>query len=947
MQLRLLVAFLFLFLLACGDDDGPADAADAGDTSEADTTPPGPATTVAELDVDETVAMPVQANVDAVRDALGIWHIYGENLEDVVRVQGYLQARDRIGQMDFIRRVATGRLAQFAGSLDSSLIEDDEASRFAGHLRNAEAILPTLSDEERTLVEAYSAGVTAYIQELRNGTAILPRGVNSVVAPDILDDWTPIDSLAIGRFQAAALSFDTGDDVNMSDALARWRENFATDNDDARRARLAGAFHDLFPFRPARSVFTADGFPNVASDSGTRALPIPRPPRIDIELPPLAMLRAAQGRLDRLENIFSRIFGDETRGSNSWVVAGEHTASGAPILANDPHLALTSPPLFWQAHLDTKRGGEDGLSALGQMIAGTPVSLLGFNEHIAWGLTTHGFDVTDVYLETITPGVGGAPDTVLFNGEQVAIETVVEEIPTDTGATVSVEFEIVPHHGPIIPETRTETSGMTIAWTGNSPSNEAGAFFELYKSRNVEEARVAFDKFKVGGQTLAVASRDGDIYYTTSATVPVRDPRAMTYNVADQTGASPCLVLSGEGEHEWTDSLSTRFIPHLLNPDSGFIATANADAVGVTADGDPHNDPHFIGCYFARGHRLARITEELERLVARGGITPADMSTLQNDAVSPYGRAYLDVILEDLDRAFEELTTPGTHADLSEAAMASGLNAPQLSSLIARLRNWSFDTPAAVEGEPSAEEIADSVATTVFNAMFGRLVRLALDDELDVLLDGATDGALRRYGLQAKTIHFMLADAESLDSYSDALGDTVLWDDIGTDSVETRGDRVLRALGQAIDWLETRFSSEDPNAWRWGELHTLRLGAVVPAAFVMPSDPLSIPPGDDPMFPNGFPRHGDRDVVDASGFSHVATDRFSYGSGPQQRLVVEMLPDGPRAVNALPGGNSEDIDGTHQADQIELWRNNEVAEVPFTELEVVEAAELRIVFAAE
>jgi len=955
--MRSFVAWLALAALcvACGDDDssptpdaGPMPMEDAGPTEDT-----GPPDEIEDLPIDETRAMPgLMQSVDAVRDERGMWHIYASNLEDAMLAQGYLQAQDRMGQMEFIRRQATGRLAEYAGSLDSSLFDADVDARFEGYSRLAAEILPTLTDEERTLAEKYAEGVNAYIQRIRDGEAFLPRGVDLVTLPEQLTDWTVIETLAIARFQAAALSFDGNDDINRTDALVRWQEYFPDDAEDERIARLAGAHHDLFTFLQAREVYTIDGFPNLGTDSGSRAFD-PRGPiaRVPMRLPSRDVLEAAKERLDRIERGFHTVFGDGHRGSNSWVVHGDHTASGNSILSNDPHLSLTSPPLFWQAHVNTKRAGGN-VDVAGQMIAGTPAIILGFTDQLAWGLTTHGYDVTDVYLETITP-VEDGPDTVLFEGEQVAIETITETITFDSGREEEVTFELVPHHGLIIPETRTETEAISIRWTGNEPSNEPGAFFDLYEAENVAEAREAFQKFEVGGQTLVVVDRAGDIFYTSSANIPVRDERAVTYDPSTYEGVSPCFVLDGSGEHEWTGRLDDRFIPHDQNPDKGFIATANSDAVGVTEDGNPHNDAHFLGCSFENGHRLARIDERLRELVDRGNITPEDMSELQNDALSPLGRGLTPTIVAALDRALEERDTPGTHADLEDAVDAIGDAMDDVAAARDRLMAWEFDTPAAVEGSPDADTIAESVAASIFNVTYGHLMRLTLDDELDWHGNGMLDGSPRRSSAVATAMYLMVNDPTRLVSFSedydpdgDGVGDSVFWDDLATEEEESKDERILRAVAAALEWLGERFESTEMEDWRWGQLHTLQLDAIVPVSLIG-MDPLSIPTPDDEMFPNGFPRHGDRDVVDASNFGDFNFEQIDYGSGPQQRLVVEMTPEGPVAVNAFPGGNSEDPDSQFHRNEMELWRMNEVAPVPFTEAEVLDAAVSRVRFDPE
>lgn len=943
--------FLTFFLLtalagavACGDDDGVEDApldVPADGTGDAADSPDAPVpTSIEEIPVTESGEYEgLTARVDAVRDDLGMWHFYGENLADIFYVQGYLQAKDRLVQMELIRRFATGRLAEIPaneGSFDS-----DVSARFEQHARNAAAVFEMMSDEEKALVEAHCAGINRYADAVRVGTERLPGSQQPLIFfMNIFQPWTPVDVLSIARYQAASLSFDGQDDINNTNNLTAWMENFPADSADPVIAARANAFHDLFPWMPGVQTYNIDGFPNVGSDSGTRALRPPTNAPSTRRLPSRQALEAAQIHLDRMESRFSEVFGgDEFRGSNSWVVSGNVTQSGNPMMANDPHLGLTAPPLFWQAHVNTARAGGN-IDVAGQMIAGTPVNILGFNKDLAWGLTTSGYDVTDVYLEQITYGADGAADTVLFNGAQVEIQEVAESILVGTEAT-TVTFRLVPHHGYIIPGTEVDNgdgtgTAMTMMWTGNEPSNELGAFLDIYTATNVEEARDGFRRFEVGGQTLVVAAKNGDIYYTSSVTIPVRSADARTYDPATYEGNSPCFVLDGTGDHEWMRagdgsiaSVPFETIPHALNPTENYIATANADPVGVTDDGNPLNDEAFIGCNFASGYRLGRIKERLDEMTTAGGITREDMSALQNDALSPHGRLTSQAIITELRRAVEERDTPGTHADLTAAVADVSAEIDNIANLADRLENWSYNTPAAVEGSPSAAEISDSIATSMFNLLYSHLAELALNDEYDYFIDGALDGNRRRTNASRVTLDLMLTNPERLSSYNSDLGQSVLWDDLATDDVtESKGDRVLRAAALALASLRTLLG-DDVDMWRWGRLHTLRMGALAP------NGALSVPPEGDDTFPNGFPRHGDRDVVDASNFGTFNTERFSYGSGPVQRLVVEMTPDGPIAFNALPGGNAEATESEFHANQVDLWRNNQTAQVRFTEADVI------------
>jgi penicillin amidase len=948
-------------LVACGDDDGGTDAGvnrDSGGGMDSGTDA-GTRERIEDLPIETEIDLPgLTGPVEVVQDDRGMWHVYTAELGDALRVQGYLMARDRYGQMEFIRSSAKGELALLAGALSPDLVNDDIDARFTGFRRQAAALADALSADDRALIEAFTGGINTFIGELRDGTTRLPMGVRNILDVAKIRDWGAIDVLAIARLQSAQLSYDVGEDTGFTRTFAAWAAAFPPGDPDARLAARADAFHDLFSFLPSEPAFSRDGFPNVDTDTGTRALiPPRRVPRERIALPPMEALRGADAFGRRMEARLQSMFGDETRGSNSWVVHGDHTESGNPLLANDPHLQLSSPPLFWYVHINTKRFGGN-IDVEGLSLAGTPVVLLGFNDRVAWGLTTHGFDVTDVYSETITEGGPGEPDTVLFDGMQVPIEEEVETIVLGDGSTMEVTFERVPHHGLIIPDSRTPTAGISVKWTGDdvvvvggeplAPSNELAAFRAMASAQNIDEVRAAYEAFGVGGQNLVAIGAENSIFWSTQVRLPIRDARALTYDPRTRMGVAPCFVLPGTGEYEWEALLSDRYLPHDLDPTAGFIATANNDGVGTIADGNPFNDPFYIGWSFSEGHRQARILERLAQATTAGPVNADVMSDIQAEVQSPIGRRATTALVAVLDRAVAEAATPGTHPDLSELVASIGAaRMAQIAMMRDRLEAWGegespYDTPAAVEGTPSPEEINDSIATTIFNAAIGRVLHGIFDDEIAALGDGTNRP-------QMKALLRILNDPTSLESFDVTILDTVFWDDLRTEeTVETRGRIVLAAFADALAWLtadapEGAGLGTDMQMWRWGRLHTLRFNSIIPQLGV---DFLSIPSPTDPLFPNGFPRHGDNDVVDASGYGYYDTTDFRYTSGPQQRLVVEMTPTGPIARNALPGGQVQDGMSPHHRDEAELWRHNEAPPLYFQEIDVVTHAERRVRFTA-
>jgi penicillin amidase len=910
---KLLCVILAVGLLAgCGDGGGP--------------------TKIENLKVMEEIQLSgLSATVDVVFDDRGMPHIYAADENDALMAQGYLMARDRMAQMEFLRRGVEGRLAEVAGSLLPSLVESDIGARQIGFGRYAQAIIDSLPADDPSLksMQAFADGVNAHIQEIRDGDARLPGEVSSLLRTELLTDWQTLDTMSIARYMVQDLSKSAGVEIDMTEAMVAIDEEFPENSPDPRLAARAGMLHDFWPFAPVENVFIRDEFPNLGSDSGTRAF---APPQLSSPIRRLPSRRMLQGARSFFRDLkLFRTYGGLKGGSNNWAIHGSKTATGNPMMANDPHLGLDSPHKFWYVHLNTKRTGGE-MNVQGLALAGTPGILLGYNDDVAWGLTTAVYDVEDVYLETIKPGGGSNPDTVEFNGNDVPIQIVQEVIKKNDGSEVTVEFELVPHHGLIIPETREDNSALVARWKGAEVSNELRAVMEIQKAGDVDEVETALDHFGVGAQCWAVATREGDIYWSSASKIPIRDPRALTYDPDTGEGFAPCFVLPGTGEFEWTgEYLDDRYVPHDLNPQKGYIATANGDPVGATADNNPFNDDHYIGFDWDLGHRQARIHHVLDELTQRGDVTVEEIQQLQGDKRSPLGALLASALVAAVDRAQAEKASPGTHADLSAVVTEAGAKIDKLVAMRDKLDAWSFDTQPAVEGDPTQEEIDDSIATCIFNATIPRLVKLAFQDEVDRIGPRPADDYI------ARTLQLAILEPDRLKTYDAQKQDTVLWDDLDTDAVEeTRDERIVRAMLGALEFLEGKLGT-DMNEWRWGKLHTVTFETLIS---MFPA--FSIPPPSDPDFPDGFPRHGDNFGVDASHTGIWDENDFTYGSGPQQRVVVEMTPDGPKVWNAIPGGQVHSVESAHHADEAEYWRKNQAPPLYFFEKDVVKHAEERI-----
>lgn len=866
---------------------------------------------------DEVLDPALSAPVDVVRDDYGIPHIYGETFGDVAFAECYMMAHDRMVQMDLVRRAAGGSIAYLAGALAPSQIDRDIRMRVHHMARTAAdswaELQASTRDDDKLLVEALSKctlGINRYIGELADGRYDTPGALLAVYPPSGIQPWKEADSILVGLFIAFNLSFGADDEISATRLTADAERIFDRGGTPELVARR-GIARDLQSLAPIVPTYTFPG--DLANLS-------PRSAELAVRAPGLErLLEAAAPSVKGLGNHHRDGF---ARGSNNWVVGPSLTASGRVIVANDPHLSLDNPATFYMVHL-VARGGALPLDVMGAQFPGAPGVILGMNRRLAWAATTSNLDVTDVYQETIVPCDGNAQaPCVVWKGQKVPLTSREEVIevgrPGEVTGSVKVTLWDVPHHGPIIPRVTAAhgveplgSQELSIRWTGYQPSNLLRAVLGLNRARSVDEAARALERdFEVGGQNWVLGDVDGHFGWTQAVRVPQRP-----------AGTKPWLVLPGDGTADWLDDLPQSFIPHAFDPPAGFLATANADPVGVTDDGDPANSPAvvngvpaYIGAYFDAGTRVGRITERIQELVAAGKkITPEDMAALQDDHVAIWNRLLVPTMLDAGQALAEELATPGTHADLSSIAnTASPPAKAALATVLAKVRAYDFDTRA------------DSVAATLVNVWITRFALLAFEDEFDVL--GAGVDSQQRLKLLVR----MCAAPEKLATGLSSTGDSILFDDLNTPEVEGKRVQAAKGILDMLDYLVPVLGA-DLERWTWGRLHTLTLEGLLPL------EPLRLPQKTEAGRETGFPRPGGNGTVDV-GNHGLAVDDFSYSAGPVLRAVYELFPTGPKAVNALPGGEIFDPDSPHYRDLLDKWVANERYPMIVDEGEVVQAA---------
>ena len=882
-----------LFVIACGDNVG-------GDVDPFSSLP---------LDQDFS-EHGLSAPVHVARDKYGIAHISGQTTGDVAFVQGYVMAHDRLAQMDILRRFGAGTLAELFGALDPSVIDTDLEMRVHRMKPLAQQTWETLqasadpTDKEITaLLQRFSDGVNTYAGDLQAGKFRLDPNVQISFDPMRFTPWSPVDSLVLGRFQAFALSWSTPFETDLTELDQKLNTTFPN-----------GIAADLITVKPVGLEPTIDGFPNVTTDTGTRSdggrpgrRKLPQRPYV-----PQSVLDAAKKFLsidihDGVLGAFGpHAFMRPWAGSNNWAVSPQ-LANGMALLATDQHLQLPNPSIFYPTHVIVP-GKTD---VIGVTFPGIPGVILGTNGDLAWAATVSEHDVNDVFLETISPCTTGGGDCVTFKGNQVAIQTDTESF--DIGAlgtitaTQTATYELVPHHGPIIPTIanhqvvpRTANQALSVEYTGYQPTFEIRALWNLGHAKTVDDGFKALADFTYGSQNWTMISSAGDIGWTTNAFVPWRDPAAYTWNAkTNPTGLAPFFVLPGDGTAEWQGRMDSRYVPHSINPAQGYLATANADPVGATFDNDPLNQPMvdgrplYVGVTYAAGVREERITNLIK---GRGApLTLDDMANIQHDTHSNCGAHLTPAITAALAYV---MNTTGAPADVAPyLAGLSTADQTRLATANTLLTTWSFETPVTAS---SLEHPTDSAATSLFNMWMHFFLIRALQDEYT-----AANFDMWRLddNLLVRIVNRMLNEPATM--LQSSLNQPLVCDDVTTPAVESCTKVILEATVDAMKQLETQFATSDTTQWAWGKLHTL----TIPPLF--PNKALDLGP---------FPKAGDNFVVNRADMGWSDTDFSQFADGPAQRFLAQAVPGSKITVKwALPGGTIFDSGSPHYRDLLDNY----------------------------
>jgi penicillin G amidase len=835
----------------------------------------------------------LSARVNVLLDGAGVPHVYASSDGDAAFAVGYLHARDRFFQMDFLRKAARGRSGELLGAigLRSDIRDQDifvrtmmtstqRSSTGSHHVE--EIIAEQLPADLRTVAERYRDGVNLWLDHVRQGRAgarLHPQYTALALTTADVAPWTVEDSIAIGRLQSLQLS-----DTSLQEATAAQVVTSGVP---------APLLADLT--RHAQAVPTVILNSPPATARAARSAAGVGPARPPARASAASARTSLDGTVAFLRGVRLPFAAGERAGSNNWTLAPSRTAGAHVLVANDPHLTLSNPPNFYMVHVVTPSRNVAGVT-----FPGTPVVVIGHNDRVAWGDTVVGYDVTDLWVEQVDPTA--TPPTALFKGAPRAIEVVTETrkvkgLPDDT-----YPIFLVPGRGPILPGSLQGTTALSVRWTGMDPSFELKAFHDLEAAKSVADAFEAVKSFGVGAQNFVFGDTGGHIGYYPHALVPIR-------GTGTASGCVPWLPMDGTTDQcDWTGFVSDADLPQARDPSKGYIATANNDVTGVLVPPGPGQDanplaaPHYLYAYDDIGFREQRIQERLE---ASSQHTLDGMTSLQSDKVSKLAQTMMPGLLK--------LAQGGT---LSAGAQAA----------VTTWTTWDFTTPRGDESGV-AEIPQHAAASAAFHAFLGRFARAVLVGRLGADLPPQLP--------EEQSVKILVGLAEGADDPTKypLAAPAAAW--CGGDC----GALVRSSLEDTVGFLAQKLPAAQPGAWRWGDLHHV--------VFQSPLRPL-LP--DFPPTAPGFPNDGGLFTVDVANFDLFA-DSFEQHSGPNVRIATELDPAGVRSRMVIPGGQVDrpavagDAADAHYMDQVPAWLANQPGDQPFTQGDVVKAATEKIVFA--
>ncbi len=557
------------------------------------------------------------AEVEVLRDSLGIPHVYAENEADLYHVVGFTMAQDRLWQMDLLRRVTQGRLSEILGK---DLIDTDLLMRALRIQEKSEKILAGSSSEILSALTAFSEGVNHYIKNFPLPPEFKVLGYKP-------ENWQPVHSINLIGYMSWDLTSGWGTEL----LLHQLKNEISKDQ-----------IGELIPH---------------LENHKTAIYPDFHSPKIEIGE---TILSASS----KLEGLGAQIF----YGSNNWAVSGKKSNTGLPLLANDMHLGLMSPGIWYQMH----QTAEGKLNVSGLVLPGQPFVIAGHNDSVAWGLTNVMVDDLDFYAETLN-----ADSTqYLLDGEWKDLLIKKEPIKTKEGETIERILKFT-HRGPIVNPLKKDAGiPLSIRWLGNEMSNEIRSVFLLNRAKNWSDFREATSTFTAVSQNIVYADAAGNIGLQCSAGVPIREGNGIQIFPGDSS------------KYDWKGLVPFEELPYEFNPERGYVSSAN----NKTA---PDDYPYYISYWYAQPDRIDRIREMLEEKELLG---IKDFQRIQADVKSKKAEQMTPVFLSALNNE-------------------DGLNSKEKAART-ELQNWNY------------ELTRESAAASLFEVLYRKVCENLIKDDL-------------------------------------------------------------------------------------------------------------------------------------------------------------------------------------------------------------------------
>ncbi|MEU0372485.1 penicillin acylase family protein [Streptomyces sp. NPDC006283] len=852
----------------------------------------------------------LSGRVEVKRDDHGIPQIYADSDEDLFRAQGFVQAQDRFWEMDVRRHMTSGRLSEMFGA---GQVETDAFLRTLGWRRVAQQEYDTkLSPETKKFLKAYADGVNAYLKGRSAEEISVEYAALSFTVDYKPEPWTPVDSVAWLKAMAWDLRGNIEDEIDRSLLTSRLSEKQIKDlypsypfDRNKPIVQEGGISQVTDKFDPAAkpsdlddgstgsgsgagtgdgsNTGTGTGAGTGTGDSGAGAA---------------SGLNSQLSALSETVDAIPALLGPSGNGigSNSWVVAGENTTTGKPLLANDPHLAPQLPSLWYQMGLHCRKASPAcQYDVAGYTFSGMPGVIIGHNQDIAWGFTNLGADVTDLYLEKLTG------DSYLVGDEEKKLTTRDEVIKVAGGASKTIRVRST-EHGPLVSDRSEELEkvgekapvsnaapdrgagyGVALQWTALQPGNTMDAVFELNRAKDFQSFRKASRKFEVPSQNLIYADTKGNIGYQAPGKIPVR---------AEGDGSTPAP--GWDPKYKWKGYVPFDQLPYEYNPERGYIVTANQAVI------DAEKYPYLITKDYGYGARSQRINDLVESKIQGGGkISTEDMRTMQMDNSSEIAKLLTPYLLK---------------IDVSD---------PYVREAQRLLEGWDYTQ------EP------DSGAAAYFNAVWRNVLKLAFGNKLpkELRVEGEclsvrpADSTGPDDDLEERVRECGQRDGESAqpdggDRWFEVVRRLLkdegnAWWQAPKTRTEKATDTRDELLGRAMDdarWELTAELGKDVSSWSWGRLHQLTLknqtlGTEGPGflQFMLNRGPWNVGGGEAAVNATGWNAAGGYEVVWV----------------PSMRMVVNVGEwDESRWINLT--GASGHAYNAHYTDQTDKWANGEL-----------------------